>query len=192
MCKRASHPRPHFVSLIPRLILALLALCCCTSAFALKTDKNQPMDLKAERWTGSMQTGTQVWDGNVSITQGSLRITADKATLHYKEGAVDRAELIGSPARVEQAQDGGGKVSAQAAKVDYFLGANKVTLSGSVRIEENGNITQGERFDYALDTGALQGDGGAGQVSLRLLPKPKTPEATPENVPAPTSVPQPR
>jgi lipopolysaccharide export system protein LptA len=174
------------------LLVLICAACLSSSAFALKTDRSQPMDLKAERWNGSMQTGTQVWNGKVSITQGSLSITADKATLHYKDGAVERAELLGSPARVQQALDGGGQVSAQAGKVDYYLAANKVTLSGAVRIEENGNVTQGERFDYALDTGALQGDGGSGQVSLRILPKPKAPEVAPANPPLPTPTPQQR
>lgn len=185
MFKLASH-HPQPTSAFASGVVALVcALSVSQSAFALKTDRNQPMDLKAERWNGSMQTGTQVWNGKVSITQGSLIITADKATIYYKDGAVDRAELLGTPARIQQALDGGGQVSAQASKVDYFLGANKVTLSGAVRIEENGNVTQGERFDYALDTGALQGDGGTGQVSLRILPKPKAADATPATPPTP-------
>ncbi|NKB16434.1 MAG: lipopolysaccharide transport periplasmic protein LptA [Sphingomonadales bacterium] len=152
---------------------SLLLLACANAAFALQQDRQQPMDLKAARWTGSMQSGVQVWSGKVAITQGSLKINADKATLHYKDGAVERAELLGSPATVAQSLDTGGTVSAQATTVVYHLTQNKVTLSGGVKIEENGNITQGERFEYALDTGALEGDGGAGQVSLRLLPKAK-------------------
>jgi lipopolysaccharide export system protein LptA len=158
---------------------AALILMVSSQSVALQADREQPMDLKAARWTGSMQSGEQVWSGNVLITQGSLRITADKATLHYKNGAVERAELLGSPAQVQQSLDSGGSVSAQAQQVTYHLTDNKVSLSGDVRIEENGNVTQGQRFDYALDTGALVGDGGAGQVSLRLLPKtkPKTSEA---------------
>jgi lipopolysaccharide export system protein LptA len=161
------------------LICALIAIVLSTSAFALKTDRTAPMDLKAETWTGSMLEGKQVWKGNVRIAQGSLKIEADLGTITYQDGQVGMAILEGSPAVVSQAREGGGSVRAQARKIDYDLAANKVILSGAVKIEENGNTTTGERFEYALDSGAISGDGGSGQVTMRLVPK--AVEATPKN-----------
>ena len=136
------------------------------------------MDLKAESWTGSLQEGKQIWQGNVRITQGSLKIEADRGTIAYQNGQVGAALLEGNPATVSQDREGGGQVRAQARKIDYDLSANKVILSGSVKIEENGNTTTGERFEYSLDNGAIVGDGGSGQVEMRLIPKP--PEPKPE------------
>ena len=60
---------------------------------------------------------------------------------------------------------------AQARKIDYDLKLSKVILTGGVKIEENGNVTTGERFEYSLESGAITGDGGTGQVTMRLLPK---------------------
>ena len=153
-------------------LILTLGVITAPFAMALKSDRSAPMDLKAERWQGSMQTGKQVWEGNVRIVQGSLKIAADRGTIAYQDGQVDSALLEGSPATVVQARDGGGEVRAQARRIDYDLAANKVILTGGVQIEENGNTTTGERFVYALDSGAVEGDGGGGgQVTMRLIPK---------------------
>lgn len=158
-------------------LILTLGIALTPAAMALKSDRTAPMDLKAERWQGSMQTGKQVWEGNVRIVQGSLNIAADRGTIAYQNGQVDSALLEGSPATVVQARDGGGQVRAQARRIDYDLTANKVILTGAVQIEENGNTTTGERFVYALDSGAIEGDGGgSGQVTMRLIPKASQPE----------------
>lgn len=155
----------------PVLASVLLGLLLSPGAFALKTDRAAPMDLTAERWQGSMKSGAQVWTGKVRISQGSLKIQADKGTISYLDGQVGAALLEGSPAIISQDREGGGEVRAQARKIDYDLNLSKVILTGGVKIEENGNITTGERFEYSLDSGAITGDGGTGQVTMRLVPK---------------------
>lgn len=155
----------------PVLASALLGLFLSPGAFALKTDRAAPMDLTAERWQGSMKSGAQVWTGKVRISQGSLKIQADKGTISYLDGQVGAALLEGSPAVISQDREGGGEVRAQARRIDYDLNLSKVILTGGVKIEENGNVTTGERFEYSLDSGAITGDGGTGQVTMRLVPK---------------------
>jgi lipopolysaccharide export system protein LptA len=157
------------------LLASLLLSFAAPNVWALKTDRAAPMDLKAESWKGVIN-GEQIWQGQVRISQGSLLIQADRGTIKYEKGQVDMAVLEGKPAVISQDRDGGGKVRAQARRIDYDLAANKVILTGAVTIEENGNITTGERFEYSLDTGAIAGDGGTGQVTMRLIPKPPAPK----------------
>jgi lipopolysaccharide export system protein LptA len=155
------------------------ALCALSlSALALKTDRTAPMDMKADRWSGDLLKGQQVFEGNVQISQGSLKIIAVRAKMRYENGEVGSAVLEGNPATVTQTREGGGEVRAQAKTINYDLAANKVTLIGAVHIEENGNTTTGERFEYALDSGAIAGNGGTGQVTMRLVPiqKAKSPQ----------------
>ena len=155
------------------LVSALLALLLSPSVFALKADRTAPMDLTADSWKGTTSAGSQsqVWTGNVRISQGSLKIQADKGTVSYQDGQVSAAVLEGGPAIINQGRDGGGEVRAQARKIDYDLNLSKVILTGGVKIEENGNVTTGERFEYSLESGAITGDGGSGQVTMRLVPK---------------------
>ena len=155
------------------LVSALLGILLSPCVLALKTDRTAPMDLTADSWKGTTLSGSrsQVWSGNVRISQGSLKIQADKGTVSYQDGQVSGALLEGGPAIITQSRDGGGEVRAQARKIDYDLSSSKVILTGGVKIEENGNVTTGERFEYSLESGAITGDGGTGQVTMRLLPK---------------------
>ena len=145
------------------------------------------MDLKAERWNGSMQTGTQVWNGKVSITQGSLSITADKATLHYKDGERVRD---GKEQRGRQRHEPHAEHHGHPGRLAYALG---VAAPVGEADAHRGRHAQAQRH-HEGHGGALQGDGGTGQVSLRILPKPKAAETAPANppVPAPTPTPQQR
>lgn len=172
---------PHVTSALKPLSVLLLVLLPSLS-FALKSDREAPMDLKAASWTGDMGTGVQIFRGNVRITQGSLKIGADKGTVHYVKGQVERAELEGTPAEVIQTQDSGSVVVARARKIDYNLQRNVVVLTGGVSIDQGGNTTTGERFEYSLDSGAISGNGGSGEVHMRLLPQ-KKPEAKSGTVP---------
>jgi lipopolysaccharide export system protein LptA len=158
--------------LLPLACLAVVSLLTSAPAIALKSDREQPMDLKAQSWSGSLKDGKQSWNGNVRVVQGSLKINADSGVLHYHNGEIGKAEFSGAPATIEQTQDGGGLVRVAAKKIDYDLERNAVILSGGVKIEDGGNVTTGERFEYALDTGAIKGDGGTGEVSMRIVPKP--------------------
>ena len=76
----------------PVRVSLLLGLLLSQNVFALNTDRAAPMDLTAEHWQGSMKSGSQVWTGNVRISQGSLKIQADKGTISYQDG--DRKSVV--------------------------------------------------------------------------------------------------
>jgi lipopolysaccharide export system protein LptA len=160
-----------------RVATLALALIAAQHAFALKTDRDAPMDISAKQGTFSLGGGEQVLRGNVRITQGTLAIAADTGTVVYVDNTVGSAKFEGKPATVSQARDAGGAVKAQASQIVYDLTKNTVTLIGGVKIEENGNTISGERFVYALDTGAIDGKGGAQPVNMRIMPSvSKTPK----------------
>lgn len=174
--------------------LALLLAGFVAPAWALKTDRDQPMDVDADRLETSSQTGLARLIGNVRITQGSL--IAESATAEVQqndEGEIARAVLAGTPARLEQALDDGGKLEAVARNIDYDLAAGVVVLTGAVEIAQPQGTIRGERITYTLETGQMVGDGtgGDGRVRLRINPgatkgKDKAPaEAAPAATPAP-------
>jgi lipopolysaccharide export system protein LptA len=174
--------------------LAVLLAGFVAPAWALKTDRDQPMDVAADRLETSNQTGLARLIGNVRITQGSL--VAESATAEVQRndaGEIARAVLSGSPARLEQALDEGGRLEAVARNIDYDLVAGVVVLTGAVVITQPQGAIRGERVTYTLETGQMVGDGegGDGRVRLRINPgaakgKDKAPaEATPAATPAP-------
>src|ERR1700733_12261413 len=88
-------------SLLP--VIALSGLLAAGSAWALTTDKNQPInvhsdhgDFKAD--ANNTSNGVGVYTGHVVITQGSIVINADKAVFHVVDNNLDTADITGNPA----------------------------------------------------------------------------------------------
>ena len=65
-------------------------------AIALPEDRNQPIQLEASRGQIDQKTGVSVYEGNVVISQGSMRLNADVATIHIKDGGFQRMEATGN------------------------------------------------------------------------------------------------
>ena len=166
-----THARPAGAS---RVALALaLALAVAGTAHARSSDRNQPMDLKSDRSScGVDDTGACEFAGNVLITQGTLNISAARATMHRNDGDVSRAVLTGSPVILRQEMDDGTPMTARAAQVDYDLRSEVVVFTGGVNIEQPRGTLSGERVVYNLLTGRVEGGGeGAGRVRMRILPR---------------------
>ncbi len=168
---------------------AALLLGFIAPAWALNTDRDQPMDVTADRLETSNQTGLARLIGNVRITQGSLVAEAATAEVQRNDdGEIARAVLAGRPARLEQALDQGGKLEALARNIDYDLNAGVVVLTGAVEIVQPQGTIRGERITYTLETGQMVGDGSGGDGRVRLRINPGATKAKDEPVP-PTPMP---
>lgn len=87
------YPLTNLSSLLTLLMLLLPGL-----AHGLPEDRDKPIQLEAERGQLDQKTGTSVYEGNVIITQGTLRLNADTATIYTKDGNFQRIETVGKPA----------------------------------------------------------------------------------------------
>lgn len=152
--------------------LLILALAASGPALARSTDRQQPMDIDADRTDallGDDAVSTLV--GNVKIRQGSLEVDADRAEVHRRAGDIDRIVLTGSPARLRQVSDSGEPMDARANQVVYTLSSDVMVLTGGVVIEQPRGSLRGETIKYSVDTGRIDGGGDGQRVSLRILPK---------------------
>ncbi len=157
----------------------LLALAIALPAQALQSDRQQDMDIGAD-WTDATlgENGRALLKGNVQITQGSLKIESSTATVERSAGAINRAELEGSPARMQQALDSGGQMQARARKIDYDVINEVLLLTGDVVVTQPEGDLRGERIRYDLKSGRLEGGGDGGRVQMRIpsrSAKPTTP-----------------
>ena len=154
------------------LATALIAALAAGTAAAKSTDRNQPMDIAADR-TDAILTddGDARLAGNVVITQGTLSVNADNALVTRKDGDIDEVTLTGAPATLSQLNDNGERMTAKANKIVYTLSTDLIVLTGGVVVEQPRGNLRGERIQYDLTTGRLDGGGGGGRVSMRILPK---------------------
>lgn len=154
-------------------LLALLVLAATSvwtsPASALESDREQPMDVLADRSEADRATGVLKLSGNVSITQGTLKVEAENGDVHQnsRSGEVERIILRGSPARMQQQLDNAaGEMRASAAQIDYNAGSDTVVLSGNVRIVEPRGTLTGERITYNIAGGNVRAESGSEQVRM--------------------------
>jgi lipopolysaccharide export system protein LptA len=155
--------------------LSLVLLCAAPAAHALDKDKDQPLNVDADRFEGGLKQDLSVLTGNVRITQGSIVGTGARADIHQKASAVTRVVLTGTPATFQQDIEGGGTMKGRAQSIDYDPDAKHAVLSGDAVVEHPDGEARGARLTYDVDTGKMSGDGqgGDGRVHLRMAPKAK-------------------
>jgi len=156
-----------------RLLLALLMAGVASTAGARSNDRSQPMDAEANQNTCTLgDAGQCVMTGNVQINQGSLDISAAKATVFRAGGDISRALLSGSPVVLKQQMDDGTPMTAHASNVDYNLSTDVVIFTGDVMIQQPRGTMSGQRVVYNLKTGSVDSGGeGNGRVKMRIRPR---------------------
>ena len=155
------------------LSLLLLATVLPIDSVAKTTDRNQPMDVESDRTDADIgDNGEAILSGNVKITQGSLEVGADKATIKRSDGEISEVVLTGAPATLHQVNDNGETMNAQAAQITYYTaGKDLIVLTGGVVIEQPRGTLRGETIKYDLKTGRLDGGGDGSRVKMRIMPK---------------------
>jgi len=178
-------------------LLAVALLFGFTSAHALKSDRQQPLEVKADTTEGTLGDGTATLRGNVEIRQGSLLIRADVATVERVEGRVRRFELNGRPVHLNQEIEAEGLVSAEALKVEYEVATGIVTLTGSADVDHPQYHISGEVLRYDMNIQHFQGSGGDAEGRIRIRMEPEVlesgvpaearPQEPPQSAPEPES-----
>ncbi|MBW3549689.1 MAG: lipopolysaccharide transport periplasmic protein LptA [Proteobacteria bacterium] len=158
---------------LPASLLALVLAAASSTALARSSDRNQPMDIDAGASDYSLdESRPTVLSRGVIISQGTLDIRSNRATITQRNGEPVRVVLTGGPARLSQQLDNGEPMTAAANQLDYDLRTEVVVLTGDVRVAQPGNTLSGERIVYNMQTGRVQGGGeGAGRVRMRILPR---------------------
>jgi lipopolysaccharide export system protein LptA len=155
------------------LSLILLAMLLPFDSYAKTTDRSQPMDVESDHTDVEMgDNGDAVLTGNVKITQGTLEVGADKATIQRQNGEIAQVVLTGAPATLKQVNDNGETMNAQAAQITYYTaGKDLIVLTGGVVIEQPRGTLRGETIKYDLKSGRLDGGGDGSRVKMRIMPK---------------------
>ena len=171
---------------LPEFVLGLAVILPAMPAAARESDREQPMSIEADDAdTYLTDDGDSKLVGNVRIAQGTLLITAGAATISRRQGDTTRVVLEGQPASMQQENDAGALMKANAGKIDYDVPGESVVLTGNVAVDQGGDTLRGERITYDLKNGRLnasgEGTGERGRIRMTIQPRPKTEEpAKPE------------
>ena len=119
-----------------RLALVLVAVCLAAAplvAHAERADRDKPIHADSDKLTLDNVQKISVFEGNVVIVQGTLRITADRVVLKEDKDGNRHASGIGHPSTFRQKRD----------DVDEYIDGS------SERFEYDGKTEQLELFTHA-------------------------------------------
>lgn len=167
-------------------------------AYALSSDRDQPMHVDAD-YQKSVQSKTGKaddpdithLDGNVKIVQGSMKIDANHATVYQNPsgvadaegnvGGITRVVFTGNPAHMQQVHDGDCRLmTAQAETIDYDNVTGIATLTGNVTlVQKDKGEFHGQNMIYNTNTGDMESGNKSpsSRVHMVIQPKEKTPAA---------------
>ena len=170
----------------PGCALAWALLLALSPAHALKTDRQQPLEVKADATDGTLGDGIATLRGNVEVRQGTLLIRADVARVERVEGRVRRFELDGNPVHLQQQIEEEGLVAAEARKVEYEVASGIVTLTGDADVDHPQYHISGEVLRYDMNAQHFQGSGSDAEGRIRIR---MDPEMIPDDVSPPEEPP---
>jgi lipopolysaccharide export system protein LptA len=169
---------------------ALLLLFLPVLAYGLTSDRDQPITIEADRATFKEKESISIYQGNVYLNQGSLKLHGDTMTVYTKDDHIEKAVLTGDPATFLQRPDGQDiDQHAEARRMEYNAGAGLMILTGAARVwQTDGTDFRSEKIIYDITRNTVNAGDSSGddRVHITLHPKPR--EAKP-NEPAKEAAP---
>lgn len=143
-------------------------------ALAVTGDSEKPVNIDSVNQALDLQGNVATFTGNVIVTQGTIKITADKVVVTRPGGDSNKTivDAYGNPATFYQMQDNGKPVKGHAAKLHYELANDFVELTGNAFIEQQDSNIKGDRITYLVKEQKMQAysQGQSKRVTTVLVP----------------------
>ncbi len=170
MCRTSpDSQRLDWRTVLTALSIALITAALSNSAQALPEDREQPIRITADHALRDEKQGYTEYTGNVRLDQGSLRIEADKITVHHVTEEADRIVAVGKPAHMQQIPEvNKAMMHARANTIEYFKTEERVHLSDNAQVEQDGSIVTGDTIDYYIAEQLVRADSNVNQTDSRV------------------------
>jgi lipopolysaccharide export system protein LptA len=166
-------------------LAALLAAFACGAAFAERADRDKEIVVGADHLLADDANRTSTFEGSVVVTQGTMRMTANKVTV--KEDA-DRHKFYvayGAPVTFRQKRDKVDEwIEGFAERAEFDDLNDMLRLYSRARVKSNQNEITGEFISYDMNkelaevTGSAPGTQPAlnpPRVKMTIVPQKKPP-----------------
>ena len=155
-------------------LLLFMLLILPLSGFALSSDKNQHINIEADKLDIDDSQHISIYQGNVKMIQGSLHIEADKIIFHFTaNNDLQKLEIEGSPATLKQLNDNNEPVSGRARNIIYTENQLLLKLMGDARFQSEADTIDGEWITINTNTDALKAGSKKGENRVRMIIQPK-------------------
>lgn len=147
------------------------------NAYALESDRNQPIAIEADQGSLDQKNQVTTFSGNVIIKQGSLNIRAANVRVSQDKSGNQTMNAEGNPVKFGQQLENKGYVEGQGTRVEYASATGLVKLSGNAKVQRGGDVAVGDVITYNMRTevytvlgGNVTGAKKGGRVSVIIQP----------------------
>ena len=159
--------------------LLLVGLMLPTLLQALTSDKDQPMTLEADSVSIDDSTGVSLYEGNVVITQGSLKLWADRVRVYRRDGKTVKIVSEGKPTHFEQLTDDQEKIRGHALRAEFYPEKDELMLFDDAVLEQGEDRFSSDRIRYNRGTAQVRaGTSAQGKQRVQVIIEPQK-KATP-------------
>jgi lipopolysaccharide export system protein LptA len=187
-----SNPAPSRASrtrCAPAVCAALLVL-ASAAAQAERADRDKPVNVEADRVEIDDQKKEAVFQGNVTLTQGTLMIKGDRVIVKQDADGFQYGIAYGSQAYFHQKREGFDEyIEGWADRLEYNGKSDKVEMFTNAQLKRGTDEVKGDYISYNAATEFFQVIGGGktvatpgnphGRVRAVIQPKPKNGESQP-------------
>lgn len=136
--------------------LAALALGFALAGLARaeRADRDKPVNIESDRMNADDARKTAVFEGRVVLTQGTLRISADRLTVRQDSEGFQSAIALGKPVTFRQKREGLDEyIDGEAERIEYDSRADRVQLFNGARVRrDSGDDVRGSSISYDSKT----------------------------------------
>lgn len=134
-----------------KLLLALVCLCSTTHINAKEIKLNAPLHIDADKQSVRLKENIGVFEKNVLIEHGNLKIVAEHLETHKREQLGDDNEYLiasGSPVTFSAKQADGTLITASANEVTYDVSLALLVMKGNAMFQQGGNVIKADSITY--------------------------------------------
>lgn len=158
-------------------LLLILASLLPATVLALATDRDQPIQIEADRLEIDETRHISHYQGNVEMNQGSLNISADSIIFHFDQNNdLQWLQVEGQPAHFKQLNDDQKPVSGSALRMNFYQSRSELELLGQARFQSALDTIESESIMINTETDALQAGNASPDGRVRMLIQPKNNE----------------
>lgn len=169
---KAKHRRAQMSTIynaVTQLIVTLCLLSQTPFASGLLTDREQPINILSDNALRSEKKNITIYSGNVVVTQGSLKITADILSLLNSASKVEKIIATGQPATYQQRPEAGKElVEARGKVIEYHVLDERLHIVGNAFIRQQGSTVNGDKIDYFIEQQLVNAKGNLEQKDKRV------------------------
>jgi len=136
-------------------ILSLL-LFFTSFAMALKKDIEKPVYISADSVVFNKSKGFAIYEGHVSIVQGTLKIKASKIQISAPRNKISKITATGAPVSFQQKMDDGKLAKGKANRVIYLVEEKRILFDGGAVMSQNNDKFSSNHIEYSIRTGELK------------------------------------